>query len=315
MKKIKFITLSDPHWNDWSNNFNEVDRLISVRDTMVKIYQHAHQHNAAILLPGDLAHNPEHISNRTLQELLLFYKLWEHVPTYAIDGNHDQEEMNTPTNRSPNWVSTLGIVIPKFHNVADSFCNHEGVVIRGIPYLTGNKGFKEELKKLESEIKPNKKKILLIHTDLPRAKDSSGYQIDTVNNIPANYNKLFKAWDLVLCGHIHMGQQMTSKVLMVGAPYQQRRSDQNLVPGFWEIYDDFSYKFIKLNIAPVYKSGDVNDKYDFYTKPAKKMNKTTETEELNFKKGTNTDDLVKNYMQVIKETNKKKMKLLKEVLR
>ena len=144
MSKILFIALSDPHWHNWSNHFNGVNRLQIVYNTMAKIYQYAKDNDAAILLPGDLIHNPGHIDNAVLQAILNFNIAWHDVTTFAIDGNHDQSEQNTSTNRSPNYVTSISKVIPTIYNVADNSEYTTSCLIQGIPYLTGNKGFKDK---------------------------------------------------------------------------------------------------------------------------------------------------------------------------
>ena len=125
--------------------------------------------------------------------------------------------------------------------------------IMGIPYITHNIGIGAIVEEMKGLLLPTKKNILLIHCDLWGAKDPNGREVNTVENIPRNLGKFFKGFDLVLSGHIHKHEKLWENVYMVGAPYQQRKSDMGCKMGYLLIYDDLTIEFINYN-APEFKT-------------------------------------------------------------
>ena len=156
---------------------------------------------------------------------------------------------------------------------------------------------------------------MLLHTALYGAPDPSGYELEP-ENLPRNLPALFKAFNLVLAGHVHKHTKVSDKIYMVGAPNQQRKSDADCVMGYLEIYSDFSVKFIKYD-APrfrYYKEGETHpDTNDFWVelKKPKKLKKGSEAE---FKPTMKKEEMARQYAKETGITSPRKIKALIEVL-
>lgn len=260
MSNVKFIAISDFHFSDWGQFNKEGKRINDQLDIWEKIEALCTEYNCPLLFPGDLFHNDKNLSNRLLN-MVLPKLVATDIMIIGIDGNHDQDGISTPT-RIPNSYMNLMSKL----NTSWNCINFDSVVfgnttIWGIPYLTHNIGFTEYIDNMDIDTK--RENILLIHTDLPGALDTSGREVGTASGISKQYSKLFSKFDLVLAGHIHKPQKLASNVIMVGAPQQQNRSDKNCEFGYWKIYDDLSAEFFKIE-APQFKTAESLDSTDDY---------------------------------------------------
>lgn len=222
-----------------------------------------------VLFCGDLLHEPKSLSQE-LSEIIYkeFSKLdekdWE---MYCIAGNHTMKHINRIDKPAYSWETWLSqeyrfLKLINFHRV------HIGkFYIHGIPYIDNNIGLSDYLKSIDTEVgKPRSKHLLLLHTDYPGAKDTDGREVDSVENLNIN---LLNKFDLVLCGHIHKPQRLSKKVYMIGAPYQQRRTDKDCKLGYWKLYSDLSMEFIELKGFPkfidVESEDEIKDDGNYYT--------------------------------------------------
>lgn len=161
----------------------------------------------------------------------------------------------------------------------------------------------------------NSKHILMLHTDYPGAKDNDGREISSVENLNLN---ILNKFDLVLCGHIHKPQRLSKKVYMIGAPYQQRRTDKDSKLGYWELYSDLSMKFKELKDFPkfidVESEDEIKDDGNYYTLVLKKeenTNKSTTKIHRNLSK----NKLARQYLRENGIKDKDKSNLLKRILK
>jgi len=262
MPKIIAITISDLHLYDWPQ-FNEGDKRMKVAyNFLTKITSMAEVYNIPILFPGDLYHTPKGIDNRAYSFYNSLFRSLDQgnkVHIYGIGGNHDQSEKNTKAKRSPSLFLGACKAFPNlFKSVEFDRVEINRINIMGIPYITHNVGMGELVKEAKDGIRKGFPNILLIHCDLWGAKDPSGREVNTVENIPRNLGQFFKGFDLVLSGHIHQYAKLWDKVYMVGAPYQQRKSDMGYKAGYLLIYDDLSVKFVRSD-TPEFKTFFRND--------------------------------------------------------
>ena len=309
-KELIAVTASDIHLHEWKQ-FNKGNiRLINGLDVLSRLRAIGIKKKIPILMPGDLFHNDTSLSNSLLSIVLPYCKNefdTTKITMFGIDGNHDQCEQNGFDHKSPSYFETFSKVFKSFVSLNYRSIETENFTLHGIPYITNNIGFEEYVSNIElTEGKPN---ILMIHTDLPKAKDTNGREIGTALNIPNNLNKIFGRFDLVLAGHIHKPQILAKNVLMVGAPQQQRRTDKGNELGYWEIYSDCSYKFIPFTCYPEFIDLEpgvkIPDNKNFYnTKPLKKQ-KETKGKSTKFS-SSNRNSLAKRYCKHndIKETAK-----------
>lgn len=276
-KIIIALACADLHINNWKDAHTEKDGLLRSLAPLVEIGKRATELNVPILSAGDLFHKPKSLDNDVMGTFIDYFKTYIKKPFIAISGNHDQSQKNTLKHKSPSYVMTfskvldnlncideIGMIIPMYNE------GFQQIHIKGIPYLKHNMGFKKRLKKIKTQISKSSFNILIIHTDLPGAKDSHGYEINSAEDIEGDLDKYFKEFNLVLCGHIHRPQRLGKNVYMLGAPSHQNKGDMGIDMGYWEVYSDASMKFIKLNL-PEYKyykgKNPPDDKHIYIPKP------------------------------------------------
>lgn len=314
-KKLIAIVFSDLHINLWSK-FNEFNnrtldsfRVLSIINNICKKY------HCPALCCGDLFHKSENM-DQDLMEICYseFNKLYP-LHIYAISGNHDIKKTSTVAKPPFSWLypfERYGIEIMDYkHRFLSP--SHKDIMIYGVPYIDNNVGLNEYLKKLKLDEKIIN--ILLLHTDYPGAKDTDGKEVDSVENL--NVNVLNK-FDLVLCGHIHKPQRLSKKVYMVGAPYQQRRTDKDCDLGYWKLYSDLSMKFVPLKKFPrfidVENDSEIKDDGNYYTVIPKKASITVNNQH-NITKEVSKRTLVKRYMKEKGISDREKKDLLLKTLK
>lgn len=270
-KVLKFLVFSDLHLHIWSKFETRISTAIRVLDI---ISSESMKLRVPVLFCGDLLHESNSLSQE-LSEIIYkeFSKLdekdWE---MYCIAGNHTMKHINRVDKPAYSWETWLSqeyrfLKLINFHRV------HLGkFYIHGIPYIDNNIGLSDYLKSIDTEVgKPRSKHILLLHTDYPGAKDTDGREVDSVENLNVN---LLNKFDLVLCGHIHKPQRLSKKVYMIGAPYQQRRTDKDCKLGYWKLYSDLSMEFVELKGFPkfvdVESEDEIKDDGNYYTVLPKK---------------------------------------------
>lgn len=252
MKKVFAIAFSDLHVNDWKLSYEySGDRLQDCLESFRIIKRRAKELKVPMLFPGDLVHQPRGLSNEALDGISIEMESLP-GPLIGIDGNHDQSKANTHKHISPGYFKSLGRIGNGVICVNYKPHMYGMTMIHGIPYMKHNVGFKTYLKKADKVRRkhPHHKHILLIHTDLPGAKSGHGHTIEKVENLNM---KMLKRFDLVLCGHIHVPQIIAKNIIMVGAPYQQNMGEMGEERGYWEIYEDLTYRFIPITTIPTYK--------------------------------------------------------------
>jgi len=310
-KKLIAYAASDLHFHDWKQ-FNEQDQRTQVTiNVLANLMFLSDQDDVPILMPGDLFHTPKGLTTKTLVKFMTFMdtarESYPRAKVVGITGNHDGD-----INYSL-WYA-MSKAFPGMLLNADNWgwLINEDTHVYGLPYRRRNTGLVDAIKSMGQN---DGKKILLLHTELYGAPDPSGYGL-VPQNFPRESLALFKAFDLVLAGHVHKHTKVKKNVYMVGAPNQQRKSDAGCDMGYLEIYNDFSVEFIKLDNPEFrfYKEGkEHEDTEDFWIeipKP-KKMKKNSEAE------FGATMDKTKMAQQYAKETglkSKRRIRALIEIL-
>lgn len=310
MKKVIAIAFSDLHINDWSKFNTENSRTLNGFSVLHRIAKVCDRYKCPALFCGDLFHKPElmtqelrNITDRELSKLPSTFKC------YAINGNHDLYQVNSPTNRKEGWVHILSRQFP-WLTVVD-FRTVEfpklGFNIHGVPYIDHNQGLGEYLKNVKTD-------ILLLHTDYPGATDTDGRIVDSAENLNIN---MFKPYKLVLIGHIHKHQRLGKKIYMVGAPQQQRRTDRNCEMGYMKIYEDFTCSFVPFDDYPkfidVESQEEAKDDGNYYTVVPKTSREVKQTEH-KITKQLSKKKLARLYMKQKGDQNKSRRKLLTKIL-
>lgn len=307
MKKVIALASADWHINNWQEVHSLQDGLSRSLQPMVEIGNRAAKLNIPILFAGDLFHKPKGLDNIVLEQFIDKFRKHIFTPFVSIAGNHDQSEKNTNKHISPNYINSFSKILPNMDYIGGTsmygYYNPDTYMVYGIDYYKHNIGFKNRLKDLSNLPKTNGLNILLIHTDLPGAVNGYNHIIDSAEGIDGDLDKYFKAFDLVLCGHIHKPQRLSKNVYMLGSPGHQNKGDMGIGMGYWEVYSDASMKFVHLDM-PEYKYYEGKEKPDnrHIWIPKPKKIKTAEKSIGNFDNKSNKVALAKNYL------NEKKIK-------
>lgn len=315
--KVKFLAISDIHINDWCLSYEYAGNRLEDSLMPLRIVQErAKEIGACVLFGGDLFHRPKSLDNNVIEA---FLKIPLYQRMVGIDGNHDQSKSNTHKNKSKGYFHNFAGVVELMTSVNYEPCGIGNYLIHGIPYMKNNVGFKTYLKLAHKRRlkNPNMKHILLIHTDLPGAVKENGIVAEKAENIKSL--KIFKGFDLVLCGHIHTPQILAPKIVMMGSPYQQNVGEMGQKRGYWEIYEDLSYKFIPITTIPTYQFRDDDNptvdssKYILVPRPPKSQ-EVSEDGLSKFSINQSRKDIAKAYLNVSKEKNKRRRNLLLKLI-
>lgn len=324
-KKLAFVAFSDIHFGDYKEFNNNGIRIHAHLQVLKYLDNLAFENKVPLLFAGDFFNNPNNISNRLLRIVFPYLIKGLKSRMIGIDGNHDQDSASSFRDIPDSYFHTLSLLNDKITcvNLKSVLINDYGdltkdYIIHGIPYISYNIGFLEYIEKLSQTLDKSKKNILLIHTDLPDAEDTNGSKSSSVKGVSKEFYRLFKKFDLVLSGHIHKFQKLSSNCYMIGAPQQQRRTDMNCQMGFVKIYDDLSVEFQEIEFTPKFINiTEENEKLnhkpnDFFTlikKPNPRENKTSNGEKV--EKTKNLKNIITDYCQNEKVSKIRKVKLLK----
>ncbi len=314
-REVIALAISDLHINLWAK-FNENNhRTLNSFRVLSILQKKSKEYNCPILFCGDLFHKAESmdqdLSEIVYNELNKLGGLW----IYAISGNHDIKKISQIGKPPYSWlysVEKYGIeVVDYTTRILSGY--HKEIEVHGIPYIDNNVGISQYIKNMKLD--PNKKHILLLHTDYPGAKDTDGREVDSVENLNVN---ILNKFDLVLCGHIHKPQRLSKKVYMVGAPLQQRRTDKDCKLGYWKLYSDLSMKFVELKGFPkfvdVESEDEIKDDGNYYTVLPKKSSIPVNTNH-QITKQLSKKVLAKRYLKEKGIKDEVKTKLLIETLK
>ena len=312
MKQVIAIAFSDLHINNWSRFNANGERTQNSFRVLSLIKEQCIKHKCPALFCGDLFHKPESIDIPLLSKVQEnFDKLEGKWKMYAISGNHDMINTNSFEHPQESWMSILSGWYKFLHNLDFQRYVTQGICLYGIPYIDHNLDLNEKLKEIKLE--NGTKNILLLHSDYPGAKNADGEEIGTVENLNMN---LLQKFDLVIMGHIHLPQRLGKKVIMIGAPYQQSRSDKEGKFGYWEIYEDLKAKFIELEFPKfidVESEDQIKDDGNYYTVIAKQEMKLEEQPVIT--RDLSKRHLVKSYLSAKGITDPEKKKVLTKLIK
>lgn len=318
MKKVIALAFSDLHLHDYAKFNQNNSRTLNHIKVLDLIKKKCRRHGCPALFCGDLFHKPENMSlnlfklvNQKFRELDNSDKPWK---MYAISGNHSLGGVAKYLQNYPSWVEEFSKLYSWLECIDfQKIPLGDRYMLYGVPYLDHNIGLNEYIKGIDLD--KSKKNILMLHSDYPGAKDTDGSEVGSSENINTN---LLHKFDLVLMGHIHKPQKLGKKIIMLGAPLQQRRTDRDCEMGYWKIYEDLSVKFVPFKKFPkfidVESEDQIKDDGNYYTVVAKP--KEIEVRENKLTKDLSKTKLVREYMRAkqIKDKDKKHLliNLIKE---
>ena len=313
--KLRAIVFSDLHIHDHKKFSSRLDTAFKVLDI---ISEKCEAYNIPAIHCGDLLHVPEKMSQYLFSRVVTEFKelnsrSWD---LYTISGNHTISQINKIGQPVSSWENILATQFKFLHTLDYKRVHLKNFYIYGIPYIDHNIGLDSYIKGLNLVGGSRSKHILLLHTDYPGARDTDGSEVGTSENLNVN---LLNKFDLVLIGHIHLAQRLSKKVYMVGAPYQQRRTDKEAKMGYWELYSDLSMKFIDLSdkfpkFIDVESDEEVKEDGNYYTVISKKVE--TSVKQVNkISKKLSKKKVIRRYLKEKGITDTKKESILLDIIK
>jgi len=332
MKEVKlkprFIVSGDWHVYNFREYTTSDPLKISRLEWQVSILRHlgklARKLDLPILFTGDMFHDPQNLQNGVFDLFIVHWKKYmQGVKVIGISGNHDQSEKNTEENISPSYVKTLSEIMGNFYCIDNSWMDVNGIRVYGIPYLTNNKGFKKKVKEFSKmQRRREGKSILLTHRDYPNCINFDEH-LD-IADFKGKPEKMFKEFDLMLAGHIHIPQKICKRAYMVGAPQQQSWRDEGIKTGFVMVSETQRgdlvavHKPFPVGTFPEFKrypsGGKPGDDFNFWKESRPEEKVENDDKEIMFDSKSNKLELGKNYLKKVGETNKLRIKTLLNVL-
>lgn len=248
MRKVAFIAFSDVQIEDWKRYSENHSRFKAHEPILDKVLRLCIKYKCPALFCGDLFDNNQYLSNYVLSHVFTWFEEFRrnNIEIFAISGNHDQSESNDYNHRGPNYIKMMSSIYLNFHDLDFRTLYIGDYSISGIPFISGNRGYTDVVEKTREALKPGHYHILLTHTDMWGAVDTTGRPVDSVENIPKELKKFFKGFNLVLNGHIHKPQTLRSNIITLGATHQQRTSDIGNRLGIWKIYKNLTCRFVNV---------------------------------------------------------------------
>lgn len=312
-KKTIALVFSDLHIGDWNNFETRCDTALNI---LSYLSSKASYKSVPLLFCGDLFDKPDRLSNKLYQRVVRVFKNINDLDMYmyAISGNHDMDTV-TKLNISPkSWNNAFSKSFKFLISLDFKSQEFDGFKVYGIPYIDHNNGL-IDVARSYLEDGYNGKRILLIHTDYPGAKDNSDYEVGSSENLDLG---VLSRFDLVLCGHIHKPQKLADNTYMIGAPYQQSRGDRGAKLGYWKIYSDMTMKFVPLEGYPefidVESQDQVGSDQNYYT-VITPVEIPKESQEPVVTRDMSKTKMVKEYLKAIGEDDRYKKKLLLNILK
>lgn len=256
-----------------------------------------------LLFAGDLFDKPGYIPTEVVNRLLVMlkktFKKYPKILVLAISGNHDQVTRNSWTKASISALEFLQTMFPKNFKIIDNQSFEIGVDgrqigVHGIPYYAYAEHFMKALKARAKDTYPDHYNILMIH-QTPRGIMDLHIPTDVDPN-----HKLFKAFDFVICGHIHWRQEIRKRFLIAGTPMHRDLADEGQKKGFI-ILDTWTgkWKFKKLKY-PEYRRHKLpypKDEHYYYPLIAK-PEKQSKTKKQKFSTNNTPANLAVNYFKI-----------------
>lgn len=323
MKPIA-VAFSDVHIHNWKTHNKDGLRTKAHSRAVLEIGGIAKDLGVPVLFPGDWGHAFGKVDLELWEIFIDIVEIWranKYPAIIGITGNHDQESANYDEDQQSRstWKIISRIWPDVFINVDFAELDQDNFRVFGIPYLTYNKSFDKWVTQFKGRLAKTNTNILMVHTDLHGATEATGREVGTVEGIPDDMQEYFRGFDIVLSGHIHTPQKLGKRILMVGAPLQQKRSDIGSDYGYWIIEAEghkvhskfiplFDYpKFVQLQPGEE-PAGDGN----YYLPPEEVVK--DEQVDTGFSNTVSKEKLVKRYFRSIGEKSVSKKKALINIL-
>lgn len=209
---MRFGFIADIHLSRYGQDkiedeTNLPERLYSIKQSLYEMGEYFVKNNIrVVIIGGDLLHGKSIIYAIAQEIMLEFFKYFNDLKFYVIDGNHDL------SGKGDDVVSALTPLsyIPNVHWVKFSETHRiESEDVLMVPYSNN----------LPEIVKKNKARILISHFGLSEGVLNSGMSI--ISNV--SMSDLRGRYELVLLGHYHKPQELIKDgvtLYYVGSPIQ-----------------------------------------------------------------------------------------------
>lgn len=317
---MNFLVFTDIHIHNFKQQSEGDERLEHTLRCLKLIYAYADSKDIwLILFVGDMFEMqkalPTIVINRITEVFIELESKYPKIKLYSISGNHDHDAMNLiskPANSSQTWLSKIFKNYHLIDNQSVDVVDIEqgGLNLIGIPYYEYGEDYLIKLKEAKEKIIVRGLNILMIHQTPKGVKNSEYYKVDTDEG-----EDLYKEFDLVVDGHIHLAQRLSKNFLVAGAPMQQDFGDAGTDKGFWVMdTDDIQgeHKFVSLNSKfPTFikreedaAPEEAEKASDYVQILPKIIGEHIEAEGIeNFRADLPEEELIKNYLDEIPEND------------
>ncbi len=250
---MKIVHFSDTHLgfsdldivNDDGINQREADFYQAFRDIIDDILKLKPNY---VIHTGDLFHRPSP-SNRAISVALSEFKRLEkaNIPLIIIAGNHSTPKTSTSL-PILKIFQTLNNTYPIFLQKYETI-EFDDVIFHALPHLNDENMIKEELNKIETQILPTKKNILLMHLSV-----GAYYLMHEFGEwvYPKDKEYLFEKFDYVALGHWHGFSQVKGyqNVYYSGSSERTSSSDKREDKGYivCDLKETLQIEFKKINL-------------------------------------------------------------------
>lgn len=258
-KEYKFLIFSDIHlhiFKAFNSDTRWNTRLTYSLDCLELMFAAADKYNIkTILFPGDLfdlaKFLPTEVVNRVTKKFKELFEKYPEIEFISISGNHDQATQNLRGKPAHTSQEFLSVVFDRFHLIDNDTIMVGEYKIVGMPYYEYPEDFNKELRYVNSNLdEKDKPCVLLMHQTPEECKDSGRMQVDV-----SSRDELFKPYQMVFNGHIHLNEEIQENFIDVGCPIQQERGERAYDCGFylWDGTDRKGLEFKSLNeMYPVF---------------------------------------------------------------
>lgn len=251
----KIIHASDIHIRNIKRHEEYYDQLNKFIEGCKEVSSNYEYDEVRILLGGDLFHQKIQTSNEQTKMLSWFLRELEKIsPVILISGNHDYMESNVDRMDSLTpIVSIMGLKNLRYLDMDLNYksgCFVDDNIVWCLYSIYDN--YRRPDIDIEKINNPDKKMIGLFHGVITGSKTNSGFSLEHGVS-----NDIFDGCDVVMCGDIHMRQELyynDIKIVMPGSLIQQDKGESVSQHGYliWDI-DTLEYDAI-----------DIPSEYGFY---------------------------------------------------
>jgi DNA repair exonuclease SbcCD nuclease subunit len=206
---MKFVYTADLHLSRYAQDkvdpqSNLPERLHSIKQALYSMGEYCYNNDINLfIIGGDIMHTKSIIYSIAQEVMIDFFEEFDKLSFIVLDGNHDL------SGKGADAISSLRAIdnISGVDWVTEEPYNFDNVVC--VPYSYN----------VVDQVKKSEAQILISHFGLSEALLNSGISI--VSQI--KLNDLIGKYDLVLLGHYHKPQEITTediKLYYVGSPIQ-----------------------------------------------------------------------------------------------